>query len=552
LKLTLESQKQELIKKNQLLLTQRDELERYRKQKLPTLLQKTLRPWVQSWNPKPEPITYNDPVLGTVHGQIEFDKDLAPLIMHPIVQRLNYVRQLSFSFFEFPTASHSRLTHLFGSAYNAESALRKVLKRNIIFPSLDAIVISDEEKERLITLGKVAAILHDIGHGPFGHALDKYLSLNKPFLQRAEYVELQDKPDKFLSLEYVRKYLAPTIDEVGREFGFDADLVSRLLDSRKKAIDGKDHLVAFHRFIADLIDSALDVDRMDYLARDAYFTGMSSGTINTSRLLSSLVPFQLGDQYTAVFDSSGITFIEQLLYARFSMYVNCYERPKKLAAEAMLSQAVDDFLSGVGKDSGITISEIMLLTDEELIDTILLLSDESMMCYNLVTDLAKGKIYDEIETNVRLPPLTQDAEADEGRASAVPDLAEMDPTLLHFYEGLLSDGIERATIYSNTIDEWATSLRTAGSLQEPHMLLVVAPAFEAFDPRDKAIILLSEDRNSTTSLGEQYPRLKRALTDWTAERLRVRIFVSREVGETQRQKIRAKAKEIFSPRKKRK
>src|SRR5207249_2924442 len=132
------------------------------------------------------------------------------------------------------------------------------------------------------------------------------------------------KADQTNSIKYVSQYLEPVILAAGIN---PKDVTSLFSADRTD-------LAPWMHFIADLIDSPLDVDRMDYLARDAHMTGLSAGALNMQALLERIVPFQeVEGESTRIelaFDRSAIPYIEQFLYARDVMYLSCYEKPKKI------------------------------------------------------------------------------------------------------------------------------------------------------------------------------------------------------------------------------
>lgn len=115
------------------------------------------------------------------------------------------------------------------------------------------------------------AILHDLGHGPFGHALDNYVGYTNRH-------QSSPNPDKVYSRIYVKEHL----NTVLRNLGFDADDLIRVLNPEERA-----ELTGFDALIGDLIDSSMDMDRMDYLMRDAHMTGLSMGFTNATRLFNA-------------------------------------------------------------------------------------------------------------------------------------------------------------------------------------------------------------------------------------------------------------------------
>ena len=148
-----------------------------------------------------KPYSADDPI----HGRIALDEELSTVLAHPLVQRLNHVKQLSFSYTQYPSASHTRLSHSLGAAKNAELALRGIFSRGVYYevggdaPVKFSPEITDRRDE-IIQRAKLAALLHDLGHGPFGHALDHYVGF-------CDVASSQPRPDKKYTAAYIKEYL---------------------------------------------------------------------------------------------------------------------------------------------------------------------------------------------------------------------------------------------------------------------------------------------------------------------------------------------------------
>jgi hypothetical protein len=205
--------------------------------------------------------------------------------------------------------------------------------------------------QRIILKAQLCGLLHDIGHGPFGHALDKLV----PYFGG---LPRSDPPDTLYSIRYIRDYLAAEI----RRVGFEPDEIISILDKNRRF-----ELTGWDVFIADLIASPIDVDRMDYLARDAHTTGLKMGFVNTEALLEHIYPIEDGSDYKVVFAPRALCHMEHLAQAHHNMYIQCYEHPRKVAAERFLTRAVRQLL-----DAGLAKDALMLLTDDQLLT---LLSD---------------------------------------------------------------------------------------------------------------------------------------------------------------------------------
>jgi HD superfamily phosphohydrolase len=307
--------------------------------------------WRTSATPSPkEWRVIDDPI----HGCLVLEEPLATLLAHPMLQRLNRVRQLSFSYAQFPSSNHSRLSHCLGVARNVERALAGILDRGVFY------VVGDgaprpfpreviQNRAHILQKGKVVALLHDLGHGPFGHALDNYIGFSN--LQRSN-----PDPDKVYTSRYITSYLTPTLSQLGFK---PQEIVNILEPSERFTLAGFDVL------IGELVDSPLDVDRMDFLVRDAHMTGLSMGFTNAEALIENVRPVLDEGAYTLAFDEAAIGYMEHFLYAREGMYRNCYEHPRKRAAERIFERLIRE----IAEDASLGISEedLYALADEDII-----------------------------------------------------------------------------------------------------------------------------------------------------------------------------------------
>ena len=226
----------------------------------------------------------NDPVFGFVNIPDEF---IFWIINHPYVQRLNRIKQLGLAFFVYPGAVHSRFHHSLGAMYLMSEAIDQL--RSNGHP------ISDKEKS-----GAMACILmHDIGHGPFSHALENTI--------------VKDIHHEEISLLLMNR--------MNRELNGKLDLAIAIFrDTYPK------------RFLHQLVSGQLDVDRLDYLRRDSFFTGVTEGNIGSARILKML---NLKND-KLVIEVKGIYSIENFLMARRLMYWQVYLHKTAVAAEKML------------------------------------------------------------------------------------------------------------------------------------------------------------------------------------------------------------------------
>ncbi|MDV0445301.1 hypothetical protein MmiAt1_08720 [Methanimicrococcus sp. At1] len=236
-------------------------------------------------------------ILDPIHGYIEFDKMKSSLFDTPQMQRLRRIKQLGFSNLVYPGANHTRFEHSMGAMHLA-SLFLKIQRENETAIS----AVSDYDALDEIV---VASLLHDIGHGPFSHATEKLIE---------QYTRK--------SHDDVRHILAESeVGDVLNEFGFTPSRIA-------KHISGDTP-------VSQILSSEIDVDKMDYLARDMHYTGVTSGSVDYIRLLNHLEYFES----KLVLDAGAIRAAEGLLVSRYWMNVSVYYHHVSRIAETMCSRA---------------------------------------------------------------------------------------------------------------------------------------------------------------------------------------------------------------------
>ena len=225
----------------------------------------------------------NDPVFGFINLQSELVFDL---IEHPVFQRLRRIKQLGLSYLVFPGANHTRFEHAIGASH--------LMRQAISVLQLKEVEISDKEAEAVT----VAILLHDIGHAPFSHVLENTLV--------------------GISHEEISLLL---MNELNKEFNGALDLAIKIFTNQYKK-----------HFLHQLVSSQLDMDRLDYLSRDSFFTGVAEGTIGIERIIKMLNV--CNDQL--VVDAKGIYSIEKFLISRRIMYWQVYLHKTVVSAEYLL------------------------------------------------------------------------------------------------------------------------------------------------------------------------------------------------------------------------
>ena len=226
----------------------------------------------------------NDPVFGflSIPNELVFD-----VLQHPYVQRLNRIRQLGLSYLVYPGAMHSRFGHSLGAMHLMQEAIQSL--------RLKGVEITEQEE----TSAMIAILLHDIGHGPFSHVLEHTI------VDGVTHEEIS-----LLMMERINLDLHGQLDTA----------ISIFKNEYPK------------HFLHQLISSQLDVDRMDYLCRDSFFTGVQEGRVASERLLKML---DVRNDKLVV-QVKGIYSVEKFLVARRLMYWQVYLHKTSVAAEQHL------------------------------------------------------------------------------------------------------------------------------------------------------------------------------------------------------------------------
>jgi hypothetical protein len=229
---------------------------------------------------------FNDPIYGfiTIPSTLIYD-----LIQHPYFQRLRRISQMGLSYLVYPGAHHTRFHHALGCMHIMQKAIQTLRYKGI--------VISDSEENALYT----AILLHDIGHGPFSHAM--------------EHSIVDEVHHEEISLLFM--------NTLNTEFDGQLDLAIQIFKG------------AYHRkFMLQLISSQLDMDRMDYLKRDSFYSGVAEGNINSDRLIQMM---NVKDD-ELVIEEKGIYSVEKFLVARRLMYWQTYLHKTSVVAELILTK----------------------------------------------------------------------------------------------------------------------------------------------------------------------------------------------------------------------
>lgn len=230
----------------------------------------------------------NDPIYGfiTIPNGVIFN-----LIQHPYFQRLRRISQMGLSYLVYPGAHHTRFHHAVGCLHIMQKALETLRNKGV--------AISSEEEEATL----IAILLHDIGHGPFSHAM--------------EHSIVEGVHHELISLYFM--------EELNAQFNGSLTLAIKIFKGSYE-----------RAFLNQLVSGQLDMDRTDYLKRDSFYTGMAEGNINTERIIAMLA---VKDDRLVV-SSKGIYTVEKFLVARRLMYWTVYLHKTSLVAEQLITRVL--------------------------------------------------------------------------------------------------------------------------------------------------------------------------------------------------------------------
>ncbi len=231
---------------------------------------------------------FNDPIYGfiTIPNPLIYD-----LIQHSYFQRLRRISQMGLSYLVYPGANHTRFHHALGCMH--------LMQKAVIVLRFKGVLISLEEENALY----IAILLHDIGHGPFSHAMERSI--------------VEDVHHEAISLLFM--------EQLNKEFDGQLSLAIQVFKGDYS-----------RKFMLQLISSQLDMDRMDYLKRDSFYSGVSEGNVNSERLIQMM---NVVDD-VLVIEEKGIYSVEKFLMSRRLMYWQVYLHKTSLVAELILTKVL--------------------------------------------------------------------------------------------------------------------------------------------------------------------------------------------------------------------
>ncbi len=276
-----------------------------------------------------------------VHGTITLGREEVSVVDSPAFQRLRLIKQLGFSEFSFPGATHSRYLHSLGVCHIAGMAFDAIFK-NYEFSS-------PATRKRFRQVLRLGALLHDIGHGPLSHATEEVMPdrsmLNiKAYERRKQTGQinwLENSKTKASHEDYTIKFItdSPLTETLKKAFpDIDPFHIACLID---KTLESKDDFfidkgLNFRTILSQLVSSEIDVDRMDYLGRDAYFCGTNYGHVELNWLLTNFTYHVVEQEVYLALNKRALYTFDDFLISRHHMYLMIYFHHKSIIYEEML------------------------------------------------------------------------------------------------------------------------------------------------------------------------------------------------------------------------
>jgi len=293
---------------------------------------------------------FDGEITDPVHRYISFSEVEKEVIDTGVFQRLRRIRQLAGAHLVYPSAQHSRFEHSLGTMHVAGHAGETLVAKGYL---------DDEDKVRKLRL---AALLHDIGHGPFSHLFEEVLELRHG-------TSHEDVGKRVISKS--------EISDILKKHGYNPSDICKLSFGESKI-----------KFLNEIIAGGLSADLMDYLSRDGLFTGVEYGKIDHHRLISS---FEVVSNGHLAIDRSALYSFESMLISRYEMFKAVYFHKTVRSAEVMLlnSMALADEHLNLTDTS---MNNYLNLTDEVILERLCSLENGNKIALNLATDYRSRKL----------------------------------------------------------------------------------------------------------------------------------------------------------------
>jgi hypothetical protein len=278
----------------------------------------------------------NKIINDSVYGTIKLERPVVFLIDLPCFQRLRRIRQLGFLDYVYPGAHHNRFEHSIGTMHLSGQFLLNMKTNNT---ELEEVITSE-----VILENKLASLYHDIGHLPFSHVTESLLYNEDELINDLKEVPYDDvKAHEYLGKKIIEnKYVSKAIERINSEINTELSPASL----GELMLGGAPREHPHWRFLGQLIHGAVDVDRIDYLNRDAHYAGVPFGKVDTDRLFQTTNVNKDPKNYLdLVIEQKGLQSIESLLTSRTLMYSSVYYHHTSRAISTLFSRIVYSYFS---------------------------------------------------------------------------------------------------------------------------------------------------------------------------------------------------------------
>ena len=468
-------------------------------------------------------------ILDPIHGIIRLSKLELQFVDHPLFQRLRNIKQNTFLYKVFPSAMHSRFEHSLGVMHLSYKIIKN-LKLNsyryqnkyqdgYVFEGIDGLSLENIQELRL------AALLHDIGHGPMSHQFDSFmckkeelkLHLGEEFKDVFAMIPDDSKIEhEHISIMFV-KIIYDSLDKPSRSL-INIDNVMKIIESKYKdkkiMITIKNNEFDVLPLFTSIISSCpIDADRMDYLLRDSYFSGVKCGVYDYNRLFMSIVPVINNNQIFLAYKESGIDSVVEFINSRSSLFGQVYYHKTNRAFSAMLDNVCKIAKQKKSKEE----LNLFTLSDNEnteskvkQLETFYINnSDNYFLREQLLTFISDSKYPNEGKSII------------DGINDRVPWSKEYESKIYHNNTKII-DGINK--IFTSKLEEELDNLLS--SHLNPHMFAIDIMTDNAFKDIDKTEIKLLEKHISGTYGINKFTDCGDKLDKYQSIKYFIRVFVS--------------------------
>ena len=285
--------------------------------------------------------TIRDPI----HRTITFTDAERRIIDHPLVQRLRYVRQLGVNYLVYPGATHDRFSHVIGAMHVVGRVWTQILASS---SEVMRAHFNDDELRYFARILRLAALLHDVGHPPFSHASEAFMPpLADVDIPRTWWSDPTQLARQAKHEDYSVMVIVALAQESGvfRDMDEAQDIASLV---HHGVVPSKTWQTRFgqkaniQRFLANLISSEIDCDRMDYLLRDAHYTGVNYGTYDIDYLIENIGATETVNGFVLTVAATAVRAFENFLLARYHMFLQVYWHKTMLGFNYVLERSLAD------------------------------------------------------------------------------------------------------------------------------------------------------------------------------------------------------------------